>query len=57
MKGTRQKYIEHVVRRLVKLVKMMGFYMLLPDADDKVEETFFNLRKYIDEIYNQYHEH
>ena len=57
MKGTRQKYVERVVRELTKLVKDMGFYLLLPDADDKVEETFYKLKKLIERTYNQYHEH
>ena len=57
MKGTRQKYVERVVRELTKLVDDMGFYLLLPDADDKVEETFYKLKKLIERTYNQYHEH
>lgn len=57
MKGTRQKYIEHVVRRLHRLVKQVELYLLLPDADEKVEDTFVKLKNQVNELYNQYHEH
>lgn len=57
MKGTRQKYIEHVVRKLHKLVNEIEAYLLLPDADDEVEHTFFKVKRAIDNLYNQYHEH
>lgn len=56
MKGARQKYIEHVVRKLTKLVKEVGVYLLLPDADDVVEEKFQEVKKTIDELHNQYHD-
>ena len=57
MKGTRQKYIEHVVRRLHRLVKQVELYLLLPDTDEKVEDTFVKLKNQVNELYNQYHEH
>lgn len=57
MKGTRQKYIEHVVRKLHRLVERVELYLLLPDEDDKVEEAFYKLKNKINEFYNQLHEH
>lgn len=57
MKGTRQKYIEHVVRKLHRLVERVELYLLLPDEDDRVEEAFYKLKNKINEFYNQLHEH
>ena len=53
MKGTRRKYVNHVVRKLIKLCNDLEFYLLLPDAESKIEETFFNLKKIIERIHNQ----
>jgi hypothetical protein len=53
MKGKRQKYVEYVVRRWIGLVMDLQFYLLLPDADEKIEETFFKLKSLTDSIHNQ----
>lgn len=53
MKGTRQRYIQHVVRRLIRYANDFEKYMLLPDAEEEVEETFYKLRNYLENIYDQ----
>lgn len=53
MKGTRQRYIQHVVRKLTNYANDFERYMLLPDAEEGVEETFYKLRNYLENIYDQ----
>jgi hypothetical protein len=53
MKGTRQRYIQHVVRRITNYANDFEKYMLLPDAEERVEETFYKLRNYLEILYNQ----
>jgi len=53
MKGTRRKYVKHVVRKLIKLCNDLEFYLLLPDAESKIEETFFNLKNMVEKTHNQ----
>lgn len=50
MKGKRQKYVNHVVREMIRLCKDIEFYLLLPDAESNLEETFFNLKNLIEKI-------
>ena len=51
MKGTRRKYVKHVVRKLIKLCSDLEFYLLLPDAESKIEETFFNLKNMVEKTH------
>ncbi len=50
MKGKRQKYVKHAVRKMIKLCKDLEFYLLLPDAESNIEQTFFNLKNLIEKI-------
>lgn len=53
MKGKRQKYIEYMKRRLVRLCNDVEFFLLLPDAGIELDKTFIELKSLVETLHLQ----
>ena len=49
----RRKYIGYLIRRLLKKVKDIEFYLVVPSEDDSLRESLDSLMSEVDDIKKQ----
>lgn len=49
----RRKYIGYLIRKLLKHIKEVEFYLLVPSEDNKLKKSLDNLLSEVQEIKNQ----